>query len=118
MADYWIERVSGQSRHILDWRREWAEAVYHEELELQGWPDSWQRFMKICLVPDDGSIPKPRKRRPGGGRKPNPDRLVKRQICLSREQAEAVKQAAAAAGISQSAWIREAIEGRLERVSG
>lgn len=117
MADYWIERASGQSRHIQDWRRAWAEAVYHDELELQGWPDSWQRFMKICLAPDNGSLPKIRKRRPGGGRKPNPDRLVKRQICLSREQAEAVKQAAAMEGVSQAAWIRAAIERRLVKQS-
>lgn len=113
MAEYWIERQTGQSRQLQDWRLEWAEAVYHDELELRGWPDSWALFVKRCLGPDDETLPKIRKRKPGGGRKPKPDKLIIRQICLTREQAEAVRQAALAAGVSQSGWIREAVEGRL-----
>lgn len=117
MADYWSERSTGQSRQLQDWRRDWAEAVYQDELELRGWPDSWRLFVKRCLLPDDGSLPKLRKRRPGGGRKPKPDKLIIRQICLTREQAEAVKQASLAAGVSQSGWIREAIAARLAEQS-
>lgn len=115
MADCWIERGTGQAGSLADWRREWEIAVYHEELDSRGWPDSWKQFVTACLVANDGSLAKVRKRRPGGGRKPKPDKLIIRQICLTREQARAVKQAAMAEGVSQSGWIRQAIGERLAK---
>lgn len=109
------ERKSGEVRYYYEWRRLWNMASLTGELAAKGWPDSLPEFEKRLLPCDTWTPcgPKLRKRKPGGGRKPSPDKLLIRQICLSREQAEAVKQAARAAGISQSAWIREAIDARL-----
>lgn len=109
------DRKSGEVKFYYEWRRQWDMARLAGELYARGWPDSWPEFEKRLVPCADGAAlgAKIRKRRPGGGRKPKPDKMLIRQICLAREQAEAVKLAARAAGISQSAWIREAIKARL-----
>lgn len=109
------ERKSGEIQYYYKWRRLWEQARESGELAGRGWPNSWEAFERRIVPCADTAIcgPKLRKRRPGGGRKPKPDKLRVRQICLTLEQCEAVKLAARSAGISQSAWIREAITARL-----
>lgn len=112
------ERRSGEVQYSWKWGQIWEEAKSAGELAKRGWPDSWEEFRLRRLVVCDENAPlgpKPRKRRPGGGRKPDPDKMRIRQICLSRAQVEAVKQMAQAAGLSQSAWIREAVAERLAK---
>lgn len=110
------ERKSGEVQYSYRWRQIWSDAKSAGELAKRGWPDTWEEFRLRRLVACNDNTPlgpKRRKRKPGGGRKPDPDKMRIRQICLTRSQAEGVKLAAQALGISQSAWIREAIDWRL-----
>lgn len=109
------ERKSGEVQYAYKWRRIWNEARSGCELLARGWPDSWEEFERRLAPCDDNAEcgQRQRQRRPGGGRKPKPDKMVSKQISLERGQAEAVKLAAKAAGLSQSAWIRGAIDWRL-----
>lgn len=110
------ERKSGEIQYAYRWRQIWEEAKSDGKLANRGWPDDWDefRFRRLARCDEAALIgPRQRKRKPGGGRKPDPDKMLIKQICLTRSQAEGVKLAAKAMGVSQSAWIREAIDWRL-----
>ncbi len=105
------DRKTGETAYFYEWRRRWNVAQVCGELASNGWPSSWEEFLGKRLV-EEGQW-RPRKRRPGAGRKRGLDNLIRKQIGLSRQEAEAIRQAAAKAGVSQSAWIREAARTRL-----
>lgn len=111
------ERKSGEVQYAYRWRQIWNDAKSAGELAKRGWPDRWEELERRLVACADNIPcgPKRRLRKPGGGRKPDPDKMRIKQICLSRAQAEAVRQMAQAAGISQSAWIREAVAERLAK---